>query len=144
MELYALLQEPDDPAGRNAEGRRYPKTLAVEVINDVEGSDAPAIRQGVAHEVHRPLLVLLHRDLNGVGRVVLDPAAQPLGQGEPALLVYPADLALPVLGVPLSNKGDDLVPAFAAGPQNAGDGLPQGLVLLGHPFLVVRAGTGAA
>ena len=56
-QFHQLVQRPDYPQGRQAGVDLDPQRLAVEIVVDVEGAEAPSGPQSIGHEVRRPGVV---------------------------------------------------------------------------------------
>ena len=91
-----LVHDPRDPRGRKGDVDFDPERLAVVVVDDVEGPEAAAVHQRIAHDVGRPGLIgadRLHQRLRGFGFVVaLESPADiefPLAVQAPDSLVIP-------------------------------------------------------
>ena len=82
-----FVQFPDHPLAGQAGVDGDRQCLPVEIVDDVEGTERPALQEAVVHEVHRPGEVVVQRLHQGF----------PYPQGE-AFLVLPAQVQ-PHLGV---------------------------------------------
>lgn len=92
--LDQFVQRPDHSKGRQAGVDLDTQGLPVEIVDDVEGPEAPAGPQGIGHEVGGPGLVRAHRHFQRVADSLWQPALAPTWQVEPQLAVIRAGLSI--------------------------------------------------
>lgn len=85
------VQHPPHPKTRQAGVYLDGQAFAGEGVDHVQGSQRPAIGQGVRGEVHGPLLARSGGDLEILPGAPLQPLSDPLTHREPFLLVEPVD-----------------------------------------------------